>query len=481
MTRPQSIHVANGSPRWLFPRRLSLQPYSAFSLRAFSLIEVMIAMIILGLGMVMAATIFPVGWQTARTLSEHTVRQSAIPAAQNSIASLVPASGPSFTAVGFAGDLIYDADHPDEEARIVLTSDTRVHALHLQNIQVEDQQYVPENPWDVERIPNLQILWDNDIEMTPGPDPANPPDAAVLYDRSYDTPQILFHQRTYPPMPKRIIIDPDGLFGDEDEPANWDDILTTRKFCWGILHRLRDYVGPNPNAGLSPLQEDVIAQQQIGSSRTFDVYYFLLRKPNPTFRFALQDPQSAPLPDSPDESFTEILHDVAPTALPEELDVMFPVAWRVEIQFGLLNKTDSFTGVPTEITIPPPDFPGNAVAALSFTQMFRRGTQFVDELSGMIYKVARRREIGFEGDADYRVILTLDREIFIEDIDLPASQFCEDCLPDGKAKPVELVRTVWIYPPPVDSRDGSIDFPTFKSNQPVVSIDVRTLTIPASE
>lgn len=403
---------------------------------AFTLIEVMIALVILGLVMVMAATIFPVAWQRTLKLSEYTVQQTVLPAARTSVASLVPVSGPSFSAAGFAGDLIYDSDYSANQGFIVSISDTRVHALHLENIQVAQQRFVPENPWDIEQLKKLETIVKIDPSLTPGPDPLDPIDAEVLAARSYDTPQILFHQRIHPPMPKRIFSVAGGSFSNMDTPANWDDTLATRRYCWGILHRLREFVGPNPFSTITLKEAATQAAAAIGTSRSFDIYYVLLRRTQPTNRYAKQEPISAPIPNAFPSTAS-----ITPSALPGSDDVMFPVAWRVEIQFPLLNSAAKFTGIPTEIRVPPEDFTGSGQARSSFVQMFPRGAQFVDEISGTIYRVAKRRVIGTSGDPDFRAILTFDREIFIEDLDINRFQGCGVCFEDGASQNEELVRT----------------------------------------
>ena len=125
----------------------------------------MIAIVILGLGLLMVATMFPVAWDRARTLSEYTIEQSVVPGAESTLeAVLRPTSarmtpivpippGPPFEQIlissgSLAGDLVFDPFLvrnvvPAEAYRgIVLYSDTRVHALNLPNIKVSDSAVV---------------------------------------------------------------------------------------------------------------------------------------------------------------------------------------------------------------------------------------------------------------------------------------------------------------------------------------------------
>ena len=114
-------------------------------------------------------------------------------------------------------------------------------------------------------------------------------------------------------------------------------------------------------------------------------------------------------------------------------------------------------------------------------QMFPTGARFVDEITGAVYRVAKRR---VTGDLGERAYLTLDREITLEDIDLPVNDArCASCAPvdpnDPAAQPQELLRTVWVFPPPVDrSVPGAV--PVLAGSTPVVNINVRTLSLTPS-
>ena len=61
---------------------------------AFSLAELMIAIVILGLGLLMVASMFPVGWLKARELAEFTTSQSIIGVAEMTVKSLCRVEGP---------------------------------------------------------------------------------------------------------------------------------------------------------------------------------------------------------------------------------------------------------------------------------------------------------------------------------------------------------------------------------------------------
>ena len=106
-----------------------------------------------------------------------------------------------------------------------------------------------------------------------------------------------------------------------------------------------------------------------------------------------------------------------------------------------------------------------------------RGAYFVDEASGQVYRVASRRMTTEAGD---HAILTLDREIVAEDVNLVNDFRCQSCglsTPD-LAEPQERIRTVWVFPPPVEPGEREEDDPiVFSGKHPVVDITVRTVAI----
>jgi hypothetical protein len=166
---------------------------------------------------------------------------------------------------------------------------------------------------------------------------------------------------------------------------------------------------------------------------------------------------------------------VEPAALPFDQDVMFPVAWRVQMEFPPPLAAGS-PGIPTEVHVPPKDITGETARML--VQMFPAGTQFIDEIKGNVYRVAKRRIVDDEGRES---VLTLDREVVMQDLDfLSGETLCDDaiCVP-GTVVDLERLRTVWVFPPPVD-RSQPGDVPTFDGPAPVVNIEVATLSISPS-
>ena len=262
-------------------------------------------------------------------------------------------------------------------------------------------------------------------------------------------------------------------------------------FLWPPTPPLFDYVSNTSNldypAYLARAQQ---AAKAAKSERVFDIYYVALRRSKSTDRFARQDTSSSNLIPSP--YFLASSASSTATALPPAEDVMLPVPWRVQIevpQHPNIQLASQSTGVPTEVLVPPNDFPGDEDAAIMLVQMFPAGAYFVDEINGQVYKVVRQRIVDPDGEGT-EAVLTLDREITLEDVQIPGSppencdprfgdpSACTDLNPaNPKADPQELLRTVWVFPPPTAPRDDGQKYPTFDGPPPVVSIEVRSLSI----
>ena len=95
--------------------------------------------------------------------------------------------------------------------------------------------------------------------------------------------------------------------------------------------------------------------------------------------------------------------------------------------------------------------------------MIQRGSFLIDELSGKVYRVTDREIDPLNPD---RALLTLDQEITFVELDADGSG-------GPTLDPGEALRTVWVYPPPVERVGGVV---TFTGPQPVVGIDVRRMT-----
>lgn len=521
--RPTSLPDSRGTEGSITtsPRHhiTTLQHYHiAKSDRAFSLIEMMIAIVILGLGLVMTATMFPVAWTRARTLTEYTTQRVVAQSAAAIIGESLRPSGSSFTPYidasgnqtgkyfiangSLAGDLFYDPvlhTDPNPSLRlpcfapaqcyshraVLLPSDTRVHALHMENLVAANSTARGENPHAIEDIrafgARVELC---DASSTPmvcrtGYPMANPfmscnsplDQGAQFCARSFYSPQVGIGARMYPPMEAP----PTGA----TSPAftTWLEKFGTRRYAWAALHRLPKAVGPvnlpNNDAPLPIAASQQIASQAAsaaGTTRTFDFYIVTLKRPQSTSRYALQDSATAP---NPSDRYAVSTPLPLPIANPPN-EMSLPVAWRVQIELPVNlprhsappNDPAAPKGVPTEVQFPPTDAAfGNADERGLFSRILPTGAQIVDEVNGQVFRVTRRRD-----NAEGYAFLTLDRELLWEDFDDGEFQGNPPALGDD-----EKVRTVWVYPPPIVERTATTV--VFDDTSPVIGIDIRSISM----
>ena len=217
-----------------------------------------------------------------------------------------------------------------------------------------------------------------------------------------------------------------------------------------------------------------------GEPEKFGTQVSELRQPTP------DQAATSPAPAATPDPFDLRGGPVTPRALGPAEDVVLPVAWRVQVQFPTrLQKRSAATGIPTEIEVPPPGIGGGDAVEAMVVEMFPAGARFIDEIGGQVFRVANRRVTGANGD---QAFLTLDREGVVEDLDVSlavegdgfSNYRCPSCT-DGVADAAELLRTVWVFPPPVEPGRANSAPLTFAGGQPVVDIDVRTLTVTPAE
>ncbi|MEK6676161.1 MAG: prepilin-type N-terminal cleavage/methylation domain-containing protein [Planctomycetota bacterium] len=441
------------------------------SFPAFSLIEMMIAIVILGLGMIMVATLFPVAWTRAKELSESTNLTTINDVSEATMKSLAFVCGPGKDGSMFAGDNTWYFDKNQGKDLLVAYSDTRVHVLNMENLLVSNldvpgmRQIVSEQPWKTPGGAAYPYRLDGTKLAI---DPLDYPEFAE--QRLYVSARVSSESRVHPPIRTRANRD----FAMPD--VEWDELLDGRRFTWAVLHRLRKGVGPTNilagglrdqpnNVRLKNLDE---AQAARSLRRDFDLYYVLLRRPQALTRYVQQDadPDYTPNPyDLPEKASI-------PYALPPENDVALPVPWRVHLLFRGPFTVRALTGptnIPSEVEVNPLDFPTHAM----LIDLFPPGAFFVDEISGNMYRVEKRRLAGLDNT---QALLTLDREIFLEDIDLPIDDpRCESG--HLSLDPCEQVRAVWVFPPPVKSTRKLNGEPIFEGQQPVVGINIRSFSV----
>ena len=188
------------------------------------------------------------------------------------------------------------------------------------------------------------------------------------------------------------------------------------------------------------------------------VYLVTLRHPQSSYRYARQYPRI----------FAGAMPNIFPRALPESDDVLFPVAWLVTLtvkgNWDAAGVGQPRSGVPSEIIANIQRSPLRRLGA----QMLTVGSVLIDRHNGNIYTVKQHRFTGEGRRYDYSAMVTLDREINVEDIGVPTGVAVELGRDD--------LRDFWIFPPPVEPNRRSARFPTFMAHQPVVSIEIRHMT-----
>lgn len=410
--------------------------------RGFSLIELMIAIVVLGLGMIMAASMFPVGWARARQLNEYTVQQNLADNVEAWLRLSGQAAGRTFDGAMFAGDLIWTGSDCQ-----YIQSDTRVHALNAQNIGFGGGQdtlvFADEDPWELEFATDI---------TDPDDDAAN--------RRRYVTPQLPIGGRMYPPIRARK--DADFATPDED----WDDAFADRRYCAAVFHRLRRDPGPVGNNA----ERCRLAVQDAEKVRSFDIYTVILRRAQSTHRFARQETVPANLPDPFNRA---VLRPVR--AKRSSDDRLLPTPWRVQLEFPNDLPVDDpgaapefrRTGTPTQVRVIAPTEADEFVF-----DMFQDGTQVIDEVNGLIYTINERRIVD-DGASTREAVLTLDRELVVGDIDDGAAGNGGN----GLLELEEQIRVVWVFPPPLQAGDRDSNIPIFDGPSPVVGIDLRTVHI----
>jgi len=145
------------------------------------------------------------------------------------------------------------------------------------------------------------------------------------------------------------------------------------------------------------------------------------------------------------------------------------------VQIAIVDATaDAATiglpGVPTEVNANR----GQAVTNRLVPEMMPRGAFLIDERSGVIYRVAKREfdptHTDSSGNLD-QAVLTLEREVPYDSLDDDGDAIVDA----GTGNPMEFIRTVWVFPPPVQQAPRPGNLPIFIGPQPVAGIELRTM------
>lgn len=453
--KPQTAR--SGSCRLTAPRRTR----QGTARSGFSMAELMIAIVILGIGLLMAAVMFPVAWTRARELAEFTNQSTATNAAQTTVRLLTavarPIPGavaaPFQTVTSFLGD--HDSEFNPTTNMPPSLADSFVHPLHLENafadlgavsggmsLDIQGELFASTLNLNTGGTPDTS----NTSEVDPvvanwlGAVPAIPP----------PLPQIAFHERFNPPLPPRP-----PATATPAQIAQWDQLFESRRFMWSVFHRIQpDATGaiPGPN-----------------QSKIMTFYFFMTRRTQPGQRFARQDDGFA---------------TTAPQAFDDVEDMLLPVPWLVNLKVignwdpasGLTPNPPAPTGVPSEAMANPN---GTQLGEL-VAQMLQPGSILIDRLTGDVLTVKQHRFTGTGGNFDFQATVTLDREIVGQDYGVaPGANIAIDVAPPAPNLPPAFtsdLRDFWVFPPPVDrSVNNMPGFPIFDGEQPVVGVEVRQM------
>jgi len=404
----------------------------------------MIAIVILGLGLLVVATMFPIAWMKARDLAEYTTSTTCTDTAVATVRLLTVVSADRNNDGAFYFNPADPLDPANDRPSSFLGdvgygTDFWVHALHEENI-------VADAPQDL--LGSFVKLEDGSAIDPYGPSPP-PPWAVGSPVVGAPGVQIPFHERIHPPLTPR----PTGTPPPAADLAHWNNLFSMRRFGWSVLYKF-DF-----GATGTPVLND---------PRTLTLYVVTLRRGQTTHRYARQDPASAP-PYGPPGVFGT---PVVPRALPDTEDVLFPVPWRVQVKIvppaSMTPPIDLLApalpkGIPTEAW---PNMQSEIETNRLVPEMMPRGAVLIDELNGNLCRVAKRE---FNPDNPAEAVLTFDRHVPWDSLDADAS---------GLIEAQELLRTVWVFPPAVEkARSSADDLPLYTAPQPVAGVEVRTIVL----
>lgn len=459
----------------------------AFSFPAFSMAELMVAVVILGIGLLITTSMFPIAWLKARDVAESTNVSTVALTADTYAKMLLRVNGPrsvhsldKSVSSFFPGDwfaLPSSSSNPDNEAGIY--PDQRVHLLNTGNYGVgfavsevdwldaagTNQVPVAENAWRIEESMESFVT---DFVMRP-----------ALANSGAHKAVITPHVRMIPPIEERP--DPNDVNTTPEQLSLWNEQFETRRHCWAVFYRMAEMPGPSLklqagcDAGVSADCAAAEAEaRSLHKQLRITMYYVTLKRPG-NARFARQRGNDAN---------ATSLDVTMPRAMPPSNDVLLPTPWRFEASITAatlpIDGAQPQTGIPTEIEV------NDSVIA----NMVQEGSFIIDDRNGEVFNVSAIKETGTLG----RAILVLSKEYRAGDLyNIPdydpgagqqanyfnAAEFARTGLA-MEGEPEQ--RFYWVFPPPVDNSDtvrtGGV--PLFDGPQPVVGIEVRQLTIAPS-
>jgi len=479
--------------------------FSLFAVRysspAFSLAELMIATVILGVGLLIVAGMFPVAWMKARDQVEETSLANAASAAETLLRAKFRAAKYSvtreqddrknnptganpynwFDPASFLSDLgIYFAT---DVPTWCPGTDNRVHPVNVQNMLVDPAGYPVSPPTGEPRLVE-ELFVPEELHRVDFDTRFVGSIANLVLRPTLPRSHARFEERLVPPMPLWPAAT-DSTFDPAANPEivdHWRATLRSRRYCWAVLARMdngywtTDY-NNNPHPDLIRGKVTYSNPSSWYDSRAFTMYYVTLRRSQETQRFAQQ--AFLPATDRPPVLPLVGAAPATPRALPPDRDTVFPVPWRVQIFVPEpvdLDDPAAARGIPAEVEVNSANVPTGPIV----TGMLPRGAFLIDELNGNVYKVMRRRLY----NNDQSAVLTLDKEIThgkIKQGEIGQAQ-PGSTGPELRYNPDrDRLRTVWVFPPSVEvaGRDATqpSDSVVFDGTQPVVGIEIRPMVL----
>ena len=479
---------------------------------AFSLAEMMIAVVILGIGLLITSSMFPIAWYKARDVAEFTNVTAATDAADVST-ELFFKTAPyaSWQSRFFPGDwyppISFSTAADDSDA--TLFPDTHVHAYNLGNYLVGylEEEVDPFEPTETIMVSDQTWTLDDILyDSLSDPNVVQNVKANELY-----LAEIKPNARVVPPIDARPTPD------DADDVLDnlWYEKFNNRRYCWSVLYRFSDMPGIDGNVTDSPWFGcrqivtgcDTAATQlrdRLNGSRRLSIYYVTMKRPVGA-RYARQVGYTRV---GASGSWPVTARLDQPRARPPAEDVLLPSPWRIQATLLTVpaDREAVPTGVPSEI----------AVDDEVLFSMLQVDSTLIDDRTGQVFTITARRDVEnqpnqavFTLNAEYtgRDIYAADYTPFPADagpFSLPRTalnvnwiaywdfQHClrdKDCSdPDSTNFDLDTywedepeIRTYWIFPPPVEATRLSNGVPLFEDSQPVVGVEVRQMVIEPKE
>jgi len=473
--------------------------------------ELMIAVVILGIGLLITSSMFPIAWYKAREVAEAAVVPALANAAEVNLKLQcrradrnLDETDPRYTSSFFPGDWVPPAG---DRVEPLIGPDTHVHLLNAGNFLADTGEdfYIDDDNKEWPVADDAWMLEDNLVVYLADRNPLltgfNVPLVEVL--RVALGPQVTPQSRLALPLGRRP-----RAADTPTPPAEvmklWQERFDGCRHCWAVFYRFSELPGAeyaviNPNnTTLTVQQKHKVSTEELRQPRQLNVYYVTLKRPVGA-RYARQQGYD------PHESSPETADLTAPEPRDPEFDVLLPVPWRFEAELAVLpTDADYVPGAPAEIIVRPPTNTGVQPIML---EALDKDYYLIDDRTGQVFKVTNRRTDGLNVvltlDSEYtaaQVINTPEYEPQLSGSSVPAAEQlqhnwkmaslwkhhgcdvdpsrpeCNSAFFVQKEDEPER-RTYWVYLPPVEQRSSPSDPLIFSGSQPVVAIEVRQIAM----